>query len=143
VYGTKNLGEGRYIAIKNSIITKKQKFKIEEKPVNICSHELFCKEKRDAKGDLRFWKQENTKNHLKKGCEVESKIPCFPRTWMGLERLRCFLVCLKRGSEPEFKNPSYQRIFLELKRFSDVFLVCPKRGSEISSCHLAKLTTMG
>jgi len=67
VYGTKNLGEGRYIAIKNSIITKKQKFKIEEKPVNICSHELFCKEKRDAKGDLKFLKQENTKKQSQKG----------------------------------------------------------------------------
>jgi hypothetical protein len=29
-----------------------------------------------------------------------------------------------------------------LKRFSDVFRVCPKRGSEISSCHLSKIPTV-
>jgi len=67
VYGSKNLGEGRYIAIENSIITKKQEFKNEEKPVDICPQELFCKEKRDAKGDLKFLKQENTKKQSQKG----------------------------------------------------------------------------
>jgi len=67
VYWNQNLGEGRYIAIKNSIITKKQKFKNEEKPVDICPQELFCKEKGDAKGDLRFFRQENTKKPSQKG----------------------------------------------------------------------------